>query len=166
MATLKHPKAVIAVVLLLATLLSGCSFGPNDSKAHRTTTAAGADLNRIPGVKVRMGRAYDGFTPYLSLNVELGEEFVGGEDALLDSLLAHVWSQDEVSPKDYVTLRVTGPGRTPALTATALSKININAFEYTKTSLSLKGSDLHARYGEWPGPVPSRSPSVQNSEVP
>ncbi|WP_139244523.1 hypothetical protein [Arthrobacter alpinus] len=129
------------------------------SAPHRSTAAAEADLAEIPGVTARIGRAYNGTTPFLSVNVELTAAFTGDESAFLDHLLAQVWSQDEHSPQKFVTLGVTGTGHTQATTSAALNRLGISSSEYASSSLLLKVADLTTRYGDWPGPVPPSTPS-------
>ncbi|MGR0159119.1 hypothetical protein ACUUMC_04295 [Paenarthrobacter nitroguajacolicus] len=142
-------------LLLCAALLSGCTVPEDSSEPRRSTSVAEADIAKTPGVTARIGRAYDGLTPYLSVNVELSEAFTGDEAALLDHVLAQVWSQDEDAPKKYVTLGVSGPGRTAETTSAALASLGISSMKYAGSAVSLIGADLVARYGEWPGPVPT-----------
>jgi len=144
----------MTVMLLCAALLAGCTVPGDSSEPRRSTSMAEADIAKTPGVTARIGRAYDGLTPYLSVNVELSEAFAGDEAALLDHVMAQVWSQDEDAPEKYVTLRVSGPGRTAGTTSAALSSLGINSMKYAGSSVSLTGADLVARYGEWPGAAP------------
>ncbi|WP_286179462.1 hypothetical protein [Arthrobacter sp. ISL-95] len=72
---------------------------PEPSDVTDVVIAERTDIAKTPGVTARIGRAYDGPTPYLSVNVELSEAFTGDEAALLDSVLAQVWSQDEYAPE-------------------------------------------------------------------
>ncbi|PRB45045.1 hypothetical protein CQ020_01495 [Arthrobacter sp. MYb23] len=152
----------ITVLLLCSALLAGCTVPADNSKPQRSTSAAEADIAKTPGVTARIGRAYDGTTPYLSVNVEVSEAFTGDEAALLDSVLAQVWSQDEYAPEKYVTLRVSGAGRTADTTSAALAGLGLRSMKYAGSAVGLRGADLVARYGEWPGsvPAPSAGPTV------
>ncbi|WP_156424656.1 hypothetical protein [Arthrobacter sp. EpRS71] len=151
----RRPRAGITVLLLCSALLAGCTVPDDNSEPHRSTAAAEADIAKTPGVTARIGRAYDGLTPYLSVNVELTEAFTGDEAALLDSVLAQVWSQDEYAPKKYVTLGVSGAGRTAETTSAALTSLGLSSMKYAGSAVSVIGADLVARYGEWPGSVPT-----------
>lgn len=152
-------RTAIAFILICTAVLSGCSLAGDRSGPHRSIAAAEADLAEIPGVTARIGRAYNGTTPFLSVNVELTAVFTGDETAFLDHLLAQVWSQDEDSPQKFVTLGVTGAGHTQATTSAALTRLGISSSEYASSSLQLKVADLTTRYGDWPGPVPPSTPS-------
>ena len=156
----------IAVLLLCSALLAGCTVPGDNSEPRRSTAEAEAEIAKTPGVTARIGRAYDGFTPYLSVNVELSEAFTGDEAALLDQVLAQVWSQDEDAPEKYVTLGVHGAGHTAATTSAALERLGVGSIEYAGSAVSLMGADLEARYGEWPGSVPSASAVPSPSAVP
>ncbi len=151
----RRPRVGITVLLLCSALLAGCTVPADNSKPQRSTSAAEADIAKTPGVTARIGRAYDGTTPYLSVNVEVSEAFTGDEAALLDSVLAQVWSQDEYAPEKYVTLRVSGADRTAATTSAALAGLGLSSMKYAGSAVSLIGADLVARFGEWPGSVPA-----------
>lgn len=152
-------RTSISFILICTTVLSGCSLAGDRSEPHRSTPAAEADLAEIPGVTARIARAYNGTTPFLSVNVELTSAFTADEAAFLDQLLAQVWSQDEDSPQKFVTLGVTGAGHTEATTSAALNRLGINSSAYASSSLQLKVADLTTRYGDWPGPIPPITPS-------
>ncbi len=158
----RRPGVGITVLLLCSALLAGCTVPADNSKPQRSTSAAEADIAKTPGVTARIGRAYDGTTPYLSVNVEVSEAFTGDEAALLDSVLAQVWSQDEYAPEKYVTLGVSGAGRTAETTSATLTSLGLSSMKYAGSAVSLIGADLVARYGEWPGsvPTPSAVPTV------
>lgn len=153
----RRPGVGITTLLLCSALLAGCTVPADNSKPQRSTSEAEADIAKTPGVTARIGRAYDGFTPYLSVNVEVTEGFTGDEAALLDSVLAQVWSQDEYAPEKYVTLGVRGTGPTGATTSAALSSLGISSLKYAGSAVSLIGDDLVARYGKWPSAVPTPS---------
>jgi len=150
-----RPAAGLTALLLCSALLAGCTVPEDNSKPHRSAAAAENDIAKTSGVTARIGRAYDGLTPYLSVNVEFSEAFTGDEAALLDYVLAQVWSQDEYAPKKYVTLGVNGTGRTAATTSAALTSLGVSSLDYAGSAVSLIGADMVARYGEWPGEVPS-----------
>ncbi len=158
----RRPGVGITVLLLCSALLAGCTVPADNSKPQRSTSAAEADIAKTPGVTARIGRAYDGTTPYLSVNVEVSEAFTGDEAALLDSVLAQVWSQDEYAPEKYVTLGVSGAGRTAETTSATLAGLGLRSMKYAGSAVGLRGADLVARYGEWPGsvPMPSAVPTV------
>ncbi|WP_185751173.1 hypothetical protein [Arthrobacter sp. 31Y] len=153
----RRPGVGITVLLLCSALLSGCTVPADNSKPQRSTSAAEADIAKTPGVTARIGRAYDGTTPYLSVNMEVSEEFTGDEAALLDNVLAQVWSQDEYAPEKYVTLGVSGAGRTADTTSAALAGLGLRSMKYAGSAVGLRGADLVARYGKWPGSVPTPS---------
>lgn len=172
-----------AAVLLASALLSGsltaCALVPNaqrppvddsataSSGSARSADDAAASVEGIAGVSARIGRGTDGSTPYLSINVELDDTFTaeigapGGSSrdaVLLDYVLGQVWSQNEVAPADYVTLAVSGAGRTTEGVTAALAEIGISAIPYAGQAVSLKLADLEARYGTWPGEAPALPP--------
>jgi len=151
----KRPGAGLTILVLCAALLAGCTVPADSSEPRRSTSMAEADIAKTPGVTARIGRAYDGLTPYLSVNVEVTEAFTGDEATLLDHVLAQVWSQDEDAPEKYVTLGVSGPGRTAETTSAALASLGVGSMKYAGSAVSLIGADLVARYGEWPGSVPT-----------
>ncbi|VXC67294.1 conserved exported hypothetical protein [Arthrobacter sp. 9V] len=150
----RRPGVGVGLLLLWGALLAGCTVPADNSEPRRSTSEAEADIAKTPGVTARIGRAYDGFTPYLSVNVELSEAFTGDEAALLDTVLAQVWSQDEDAPEKYVTLGVSGAGHTAETTSAALSSLGISSLKYAGSAVSLIGADLEARYGDWPSAVP------------
>ncbi|KQP57047.1 hypothetical protein [Agreia sp. Leaf283] len=121
------------------------------SSVERSADEAEATLKSIPGVfDARIGHAKDGFQTYMSINIELSDDFSGSDTELLDQVLRQVWSQTEVAPERYAVIRVTGAGRTASGVAAALTELDIRSMEYAQTALSMISADLEARYGTWP----------------
>lgn len=145
-------RVALAASLLACTLglgLAGCTT-PSHS-VERSADEAEATLESIPGVyDARIGPTKDGFQTYMSINIELSDDFTGSDRDLLDLVLRQVWSQTEVAPERYAVIRVTGAGRTVPDVATALVELDIGWLPYTESSLSMIGDDLEARYGTWP----------------
>jgi hypothetical protein len=151
------------VRIALSTSLLACALGlglvgcitttpsHSTSSVERSADEAEATLKAIPGVSdARIGPAKDGFQTYMSINIELSDDFSGSDTELLDQVLRQVWSQTEVAPERYTVIRVTGAGRTASGVAAALTELDIRSMEYAQTALSMISADLEARYGTWP----------------
>ena len=144
--------SLLACVLGLG--LVGCTTpapSPSTSSVERSADEAEATLTSIPGVSdARIGPAKDGFTTYMTINIELSDDYSGTDAELLDQVLSQVWSQTEVAPERYAVISVTGAGRTASDVAAALTELDIRSMEYAQSALSMLPADLEARYGTWP----------------
>ncbi|OAN27689.1 hypothetical protein A4X17_07785 [Plantibacter sp. H53] len=168
--------SVVVVSVVLTGLLAGCALlpgarrpastgapGPSSEQA-RSTDEAIAAIEEVTGVAARISPANDGSTRYLAVNLELDETYDAGvvperranrDAALLDFVLAQVWSQTEDAPERFVTLRVTGAGRDTAWVTDTLTTLGVATIPYGGDVVSLRGVDLDDRYGTWPGEVPA-----------
>jgi hypothetical protein len=172
----RRPGTAALVAVLIGVVLAGCtvspraprpsaaSEGPPSREPTRSVEQAAAAVAEVDGATARIGRAYNGTTPYLSISVTLDDTFgpdaavVGGStrDAeFLDYVLRQAWSQDEDSPEQFTAIKVAGTGRTVDTVTASLASLGISAFPYAGPFLSLKGEDLVARYGTWPAEVPA-----------
>lgn len=149
--------AVVVVAVFVATVLSGCTLvsAPPAAPTARSAETVEAEVAQIPGVSLRVGEAFNGFTPYLSISVEVAPEFTGDIATLLDYVLAEVWSQDEVAPEKSVVIGVDAAGHTGAMTIEELGSLDVGASIYAQSSVTLNLADLERRYGTWPAAAPT-----------
>jgi hypothetical protein len=76
--------------------------------------------------------------------------------ALVDYSLAQLASQDEVDRGRFVRFAFDAPGQTVESTIAILATLDIASEQYAGgDSVELSSSDLDARYGSWPGEVPT-----------
>jgi hypothetical protein len=159
----------------LAGLLAGCALLPNANRPRsdettdspsgqlRSSDDAVEAIEAVPGVTARISPANDGSTPYLAVNLEFDETFAAAfppddpdrDATFLDFVIAQVWSQTENAPNRFVTLRVTGADRDAAWVTDTLATIDVVTIPFGGQVVSLRGTDLRARYGSWPGEVPT-----------
>ena len=152
----------IMLALLAATLLASCSLHvPQtrpDASPARPLSAVHQELDRLPGVSVRNLTVEENggqpWSTHLYADLELEPAFAGQQGALLDYVLALVWSSDEREPTSSIDLALNGPDSWIDASAT-LKELGLDAAFHSFRSV-ITPESMQARYGKWPGPVPAR----------
>lgn len=149
------------MLLLAATFLASCSLrAPQtrpDAEPARPLSSVHRELDKLPGVSVRnLSIEENGGQPWsthLYADLELEPGFTGRQAVLLDYVLALVWSSDEDEPTSSIDLALNGPGSWLDTSAT-LSELGLDAEFHSYRSV-ITPESMQARYGRWPGTVPT-----------
>lgn len=151
-----------AVSVVLLGLLTACgTAAPTAQRTparspDRTLAAVEEAVAEIPGADFTAARAWDGTTAYVTATLSATDAFTGDPGALVDYSLAQLASQDEVDRGRFVRFAFDAPGQTVESTIAILATLDIASEQYAGgDSVELSSSDLDARYGSWPGEVPT-----------